>query len=477
MCGRFRIRLHNRETVTMTTPSSTLNNKGRELSPMERVSGTVGLPLAGRGAQDPFASLANGNPIAWLVLHKIFPASFILWVCLCCACSSQLSDNGRLSQEIETPTPEASTQSAPILASAKIGSDPKGGQIPEPKSGPTTAKALLAKIDSGVATDQWSELTTGEAEQAAAVLRTRYPLTSIRDRLAFQSRDPVPPQKKSVLERASRELHSNRARSLEALHAEEVQAFINRPGFGFDRGPRPNPYDLKFDGDYVRRLISRPIDSGLLGEPVVTLPEYTEPTERGGEDVTAIWSFTNGMPNRELVRVFHILTARDFASPDSTGYVKSLDLVAGFRSHRIRHHQDWDGSLRIWSKGELSERYPDIKEWGIVWRINRLQLMSLLIHETPRVYVSENLPDMDELGSRNAETRPLNDFEASGLGELNRGEDVSTIATPNRIVMLGSIRASESCLHCHDGQPDKLLGAFSYEMLREPRLDLKSDSF
>ena len=45
-----------------------------------------------------------------------------------------------------------------------------------------------------------------------------------------------------------------------------------------------------------------------------------------------------------------------------------------------------------------------------------------------------------------------------------------TQATLNRILMVGAVRANVSCLSCHSGKDKDLLGAFSYEFIREPRL-------
>lgn len=41
-------------------------------------------------------------------------------------------------------------------------------------------------------------------------------------------------------------------------------------------------------------------------------------------------------------------------------------------------------------------------------------------------------------------------------------------ATTNRIEMVGSLRAEEQCLQCHDAERGELLGAFSYELIRDP---------
>ena len=43
-------------------------------------------------------------------------------------------------------------------------------------------------------------------------------------------------------------------------------------------------------------------------------------------------------------------------------------------------------------------------------------------------------------------------------------DDVVVDQTPERIQMLGALRAGKTCLECHEGQRGKLLGAFSYEL-------------
>ena len=83
----------------------------------------------------------------------------------------------------------------------------------------------------------------------------------------------------------------------------------------------------------------------------------------------------------------------------------------------------------------------------------------------PVAYRSEHLPRMDEL--RDAPTRPLNTFEQQALAELRRGQDIEIGTTPDRIRLLGSIRAVKHCLSCHDVERGELLGAFSYTLFRE----------
>ena len=67
--------------------------------------------------------------------------------------------------------------------------------------------------------------------------------------------------------------------------------------------------------------------------------------------------------------------------------------------------------------------------------------------------------------------RPLDDFEAEALEKIRTGEEVVTQATLNRIQMVGAVRALSTCIHCHGGNEGDLLGAFSYEILRNPPIE------
>ena len=100
------------------------------------------------------------------------------------------------------------------------------------------------------------------------------------------------------------------------------------------------------------------------------------------------------------------------------------------------------------------------------WRFRNLELVSLLKHDEPRVYLSKNLPRMGEL--RNAPTRPLDAFEAAALPRLAK-DDLVVHSTDERLRVLGSIRATQECLACHAKKEGDLLGAFSYTLDRKAR--------
>ena len=65
-------------------------------------------------------------------------------------------------------------------------------------------------------------------------------------------------------------------------------------------------------------------------------------------------------------------------------------------------------------------------------------------------------------------TRTLDLFEAAALPVLQRGEDLARERKGDQLRILGSIRAGQPCLKCHEAQRGDLLGAFSYALRREP---------
>ena len=94
-----------------------------------------------------------------------------------------------------------------------------------------------------------------------------------------------------------------------------------------------------------------------------------------------------------------------------------------------------------------------------------LDLVGLLLHETPVVYVSDHLPQMDEL--RRVPIRPLDKFERLGLAALHHGDDLFISRDGKDLRMLGAVYSSRQCVDCHGGERGDLLGAFSYTLKRE----------
>jgi hypothetical protein len=130
----------------------------------------------------------------------------------------------------------------------------------------------------------------------------------------------------------------------------------------------------------------------------------------------------------------------DFVSPAGFGYVKDRRHVAGFALHQFtRIPGPWDR-----------------------WKVQTVQLVSLLLHDKPVIYASDRLPQMSKV--RDDPTRPLDRFENLGLDTLRRGEDLFISRSKEGLRMLGAVRSIRQCVTCHGGNRGDLLGAFSYNI-------------
>ncbi len=138
----------------------------------------------------------------------------------------------------------------------------------------------------------------------------------------------------------------------------------------------------------------------------------------------------------------HEASVLDFTNPAGFGLVKDRTHVYGFQRHGF-------------------SKVPDPAD---TWKVGTIDLVGLLLHETPVAYISANLPRMDEL--RGAPTRPLDPFEAQGLEHLRGGQDLFVRGSDKRVRMLGAVRSVKQCLACHGGDRGDLLGAFSYTLRR-----------
>jgi hypothetical protein len=287
-------------------------------------------------------------------------------------------------------------------------------------------------------------------------------MESLADRLAYETRQPSsaavrpaddndgpPPNKLSnaalresltkidELYEKSVWAYSGRRRTeaLSLIHASQVTHFINSPGFGVGRGGGPAYWTLYQD----QRQLPLPMPSGESA----TKPDASAEDFATRRDDPA----QSPVPGEIAARLesLHGEAQVDFADPKGFGYVKDREHVVGFQSHHFRH------PLFI----------PPAEKLGI----RKVELVSLLKHEKPMVYLSKNLPQMDEL--KNAPVRPLDAFEEQSLPALRDGGNLETRADGNRIRMLGAIRAARQCLNCHAVEHGTLLGAFSYELTSE----------
>jgi hypothetical protein len=274
--------------------------------------------------------------------------------------------------------------------------------------------------------------------------REMYPVESLADRLAYEDRHydsmglkrPTLGVSESQDQRRSTYSLGPRERALRDVHADALRMFIDAPGFGVARmmGDRPGRIEFISFGEKERQSPPLPI-------PEAVPSGFSRPVS---EEDRILSSTPLSSPEEQ--RSFHAKNTQDFL--DGFGYARDRTYVVGFVDHRLT-------KVPIYPFGAMG-----------IWRIDALDLISILKHKEPVAYVSKHLPRMDEL--REAPTRPLDEFEAERLPKLQAGGELSAAQGPRRIRMLGAIRAQEVCLNCHTANKDDLLGAFSYDL----RLDL-----
>jgi len=255
-------------------------------------------------------------------------------------------------------------------------------------------------------------------------LRTMYPIQSLSERLEYERErvaesGPVPilnaSQEESIVRWEDDFRHNRRASMLERLHDDVYLQFVSLPGFGLTRMGRLRP-----------TLLELPVPQRLK-----VFPE--EACLRAGMG-TAV------PPTDEMLQSLVQQGHNDFLDPDRMGYVSDRDHVVGFQPHRF------------------DERPQPVERWRIV----QLELVSLLKHDKPSAYSSDELPDMEHLDE--APVRDLDTFESQALARLRADEDVVIHSGETEIRMLGSLRASSGCLSCHDVERGELLGALSYAL-------------
>jgi hypothetical protein len=265
--------------------------------------------------------------------------------------------------------------------------------------------------------------------------RQLYPLEPLAERLPprrpVAAAKPLPDSTASFLaaveeQVSAEEQHARwyRGNTLSRLHEDKVSAFVNSPGFGVARMPYIAVASLGNVREEKSVAQPGPRDtSSLSSEPLQATPR--------------------GLDAKPLTQL-HVKGLLDFVNPGAFGLVTQRKQIAGFQAHHF---------------SEVPQE-PS-------WTIQTIDLVGLVLHETPVVYVSENLPRMSEL--RKAPTRPLDNFELAGLEGLRAGDSIFVRTAPEGLRMLGGVRVVDKCVQCHGGEAGDLLGAFSYSLRSRSR--------
>jgi hypothetical protein len=341
--------------------------------------------------------------------------------------------------------------------------------------GATLALAIAVVIVAGVG---YAEVRA-VAERRDA-LQVRYPLYSVSDRLAYETgskhRAAEKAAPRSLAPLVEVELAAAEARSRFAIRNRVLGEVHGNDGIGV----ATDAYLLaRLENDLATldgrsmELSSAPRRSGGCGSHEAPRAPEPEPQyvpqpapEQGPLPEYASTDAPVAAPPRELLTELHKGAGNDFLNPERFGYVRSRDQVAGFEPHRFTampslgksYDANTDGTthnaVMFGSAGE-TVRHDD------QWTLERVDLVSLHKPAGPAVYLSENLPKVDDL--KTADTRLLDDFETRALAKLRTDDDVVIEQADGRIRMVGALRAGNHCLRCHAGARGELLGALSYE--------------
>ena len=303
-------------------------------------------------------------------------------------------------------------------------------------------------------------------------LKDKYPLVSIADRLKYEKEAiasrrqvtttaavalPTVIEERLALTELPKRRRGIREHQLRQIHNEYRAQFELQRGFGAMR--------MGWVHDDRIQLPDIP--------PVPQPPPVRSSSEPGGSAADALYPKLAKVPPPDQTQLLNLHSngLEDFLNFDRIGFGYDVDHVVGFTSHRFTSIPRFVLEPR---EDDYYRRELVAKQTDSPWRIARLDLIGLLKHPEPTAYVSDNLPQMDQL--KNVPTRPLTQFEQDSLTKLRDKEDVVVENGTYLIRMLGAVRAGKDCLQCHSVQRGELLGAFSYEIVpQEPLADGKKE--
>lgn len=215
---------------------------------------------------------------------------------------------------------------------------------------------------------------------------------------------------------------------LRQVHDKHVENFLKSAGFGVGR----------------MEVFHTP-KSGVLPE-LENIPfRYADNQRPKSFDEGTYWITPQWKPNDQPID-FHFAGLVDFFNTTTFGLKVSSKKTIGFEPHAFHFSAE--------PVMYQADRYL----------LKRLQLISVRRFDEPRVYVLNHLPRMDQLLAEDVALRTPNTFELQSLTNIEKlNEDVVTDIIDDRLLMVGSIRAVQSCLDCHAANHGELLGAFTYQ--------------
>ena len=237
----------------------------------------------------------------------------------------------------------------------------------------------------------------------AEELRQRFRFESLADRLDYEGDDPsgeevpLPEAAAGRLDEVEKGFDlwikaSPRMMSLARLHSDQVEEFVNQPDFG-------NFRTFHMDSPAYLDLPQAP---PVPFAQVLALPS-------GGEGSRIELPETAVAPALSLKGLdeFHDRGRFDFLNP---GNFTDSSRIGTTSPASVR-----TASGRCRSCDPLHMAMTSEERWAV----GRLELVSLLKHERPAVYISDHLPRMDDL--KKSKTRPPSEFEARSVEDPSHG--------------------------------------------------------
>jgi hypothetical protein len=301
----------------------------------------------------------------------------------------------------------------------------------------TSARARCALATTSISAAFLLAYSYGNADFRRLVqLQEQFPVQTFESRLAYEDKrqrmDSTPVMSAAVKARLSEDEQIFQPRGwrlehLRMIHDRSYEQFVRAAGFGIMRMGRPSEESIRM--------------------PPLRNIDFADASPEGEANTWNRWGGGSRILSDSPVEIAHDASRFDFLDADGYGIVLEPRIkVAGSVPHAFHHHPL-----------ERSKEPPK-------WSIDRIELVSLLKFDEPRVYVLDHLPRMDQLSGDTAPTRELNEFEASALEKLRSQEDLVVQSEGENYRMLGSLRAAKQCLDCHNVQRGELLGAFSYRL-------------
>ena len=215
----------------------------------------------------------------------------------------------------------------------------------------------------------------------------------------------------------------------------------------------------------------------LLPHELPAIPRLAQPTATDTPLATAEAAATDTERTEpeiaEALESWHTARADDFAYPAGYGVIAGAteEAIEAGESRLITATstvpdgaRPEDGPFLVGFRSH-AVRSPPGEPLAPAWRLTRIDLIGLATQEEPVAYAS---PDLPRTGSSSrAVERPLTTFEIQALPRLAAGEWVVSAGDGARLRAVGALPAAAACAECHGVETGRLLGALSYEFVRD----------